>query len=155
MAGARCWLVKTEPDVYSIADLEREGTTEWTGIRNYQARNFMREAMRPGDRVLVYHSNADVLGVYGIAEVAGPAHPDSSQFDEDDRYHDPASTREDPRWWCVDLRHVRTFDAPVTRDAMRAEPGLSDMKLLARGTRLSVMPVEEAEFEIIEKMSRR
>jgi len=155
MAERRYWLVKTEPDVYSIDDLAREGTTEWTGIRNYQARNFMRDGMRRGDRVLVYHSRAEVLGVYGIAEVAGPAHADSSQFDRKSAYHDPKSTREDPRWWCVDLRHVRTFERPVTRDEMRDAPGLAAMKLLAKGTRLSVMPVEKAEFELVEKMSRR
>jgi predicted RNA-binding protein with PUA-like domain len=155
MAKRRYWLVKTEPDVYSIEDLEREGVTEWWGIRNYQARNFMRDEMSPGDRVLVYHSQTKILGVYGIAEVAGPAHPDSVQFDPRSDYYDEKSTREDPRWWCVDLEHVATFNEPVTRDELKEEPGLADMKLLARGTRLSVMPVEKAEFELIEKMSRR
>ena len=155
MAKRRYWLVKTEPDMYSIEDLERDGVTEWWGIRNYQARNFMRDGMRPGDRVLVYHSRTDVLGVYGIAEVAGPAHPDSAQFDRNSDYFDDASDEDDPRWWCVDLEHVATFAEPVTRDELKGEPGLADMKLLARGTRLSVMPVEKPEFDLIEKMSRR
>ena len=93
--------------------------------------------------------------MYGIAEVAGPAHPDSTQFDRKNKYFDEKSTKEDPRWWCVDLKHVETFDEPVTRDEMRAEPGLADMKLLKRGMRLSVMPVEKAEFDLVKKMSRR
>ncbi|MDX1396206.1 MAG: EVE domain-containing protein [Gemmatimonadota bacterium] len=149
------WLVKTEPDVYSIDDLERDGETEWDGVRNYQARNFMRDGMQPGDPVLIYHSNAKPMGVYGIAEVAGPAHPDSTQFVKKSKYYDEKSSKDDPRWWCVDVRHVATFDKPVTRDAMKGEPGLADMKLLKRGMRLSVMPVEKAEFELVKKMSRR
>ena len=149
------WLVKTEPDVYSIDDLERDGETEWDGVRNYQARNFMRDGMQPGDPVLIYHSNAKPMGVYGIAEVAGPAHPDSQQFRKKSKYYDEKSSKDDPRWWCVDVRHVATFENPVTRDAMKEEPGLADMKLLKRGMRLSVMPVEKAEFELVKKMSRR
>lgn len=148
-----CWLAKTEPDVYSIDDLERDGETEWEGVRNYRARNFMRDAMKPGDPVLVYHSNTDPLGVYGIAEVAGPAHPDSAQFDPDSKYYDDGSSREEPRWWCVDLRHVKTFDAPVTRDAMKEVPDLEDMSVLRRGMRLSVMPVTKAEFEKVRAMA--
>lgn len=148
------WLVKTEPGTYSIEDLERDGRTEWDGVRNYQARNFMRDAMRPGDPVLVYHSNTDVLGIYGLAKVAGEAHPDSTQFDASSPYHDEDSDPDDPRWWCVDLEHEETFSAPVTRDVMKETPALADMSLLRRGMRLSVMPVGEPEFETVRKLAR-
>lgn len=155
MPEHRFWLVKTEPGTYSIDDLERDGSTPWDGVRNYQARNFMRDGMKPGDRVLVYHSNTDPLGVYGVARVAGEAHPDELQFDPSSPYYDEGSDRGDPRWWCVDLEHVESFDAPVTREAMKDEPDLADMKLLARGVRLSVMPVEPREFETVLGMARR
>jgi predicted RNA-binding protein with PUA-like domain len=143
------WLVKSEPEVYSIADLEAEGTTEWWGVRNYRARNLMRDKMQVGDPVLFYHSNTDPLGVYGIAEVATPAHPDSKQFERGHRYFDEKSTPADPRWWCVDLRHVRTLERPVTREAMKKVPELAEMLLLRRGMRLSVQPVAPAEFRTI------
>lgn len=147
------WLVKSEPDVYSISDLEAEGVTEWWGVRNYRARNLMRDEMRVGDPVLFYHSNTDPLGVYGIAEVATPAHPDSKQFESGHRYHDDKSSRDDPRWWCVDLRHVRTLDHPVTRDAMKGVAELADMWLLKRGMRLSVLPVTRQEFEVVLRLA--
>lgn len=149
------WLAKTEPGDYSVDDLERDGETQWDGVRNYQARNFMRDRMQPGDQVLIYHSMTKPIGVYGIAEVAGPAHPDSTQFDRKNKYFDEKSTEEEPRWWCVDFKHVETFSEPVTRDELKAESGLADMKLLKRGMRLSVMPVEKREFDLIRKMSRR
>ncbi len=146
------WLIKSEPGAYSIHDLERDGKTEWSGIRNYQARNFMRDRMAVGDGILFYHSNTDPLGVYGVAEVASEAHPDSTQFDEEGHYHDPKSDPDDPTWMCVDVRHVETFDGPVTRDAMKAEPGLSDMLVLKRGARLSVQPVTKREFDTVVRM---
>lgn len=148
------WLAKTEPDVYSIDDLERDGETEWDGVRNYQVRNFMRDVMKAGENVLIYHSNTDVLGVYGIAEVAGPAHPDSTQFDPESRYYDEKSNPENPRWWCPDLRYVETFVTPVTRDAMKETQGLENINVLRRGMRLSVMPVSKAEFEIVRRLGR-
>lgn len=151
----RYWLMKSEPSVYSIEDLERDGTTEWDGVRNYQARNFMRDEMSPGDRILFYHSNTRPLGVYGIAEVEAEAHPDSTQFDESSSYHDPDSDPDDPRWWCVDVKHVETFPEPVEREAMKETEGLEEMKVLKRGMRLSVMPVDEDEFGIVERMGRR
>lgn len=153
MAERSYWLTKTEPGTYSIDDLERDATTPWDGVRNYLARNYMRDEMAPGDRVLVYHSSTKVLGIYGIAEVASEAHPDPSQFDEESPYHDPDSDPDDPTWWCVDLRHVRTFEEPVTRDAMKERPELSDMKVLQRGVRHSVMPVTEAEYETVVAMA--
>lgn len=149
------WLAKTEPGDYSIDDLERDGKTQWDGVRNYQARNHMRDRMKSGDLVLIYHSMTKPIGVYGVAEVAGPAHPDSTQFDKKNKYFDEKSTKEDPRWWCVDLRHVETFGRPVTRDEMKEEPGLADMTVLRRGMRLSVMPVEKAQFNLVRKMSKR
>lgn len=148
------WLMKSEPKVYSIEDLERDGSTEWGGVRNYKARNYMRDRMSVGDGVLFYHSNTDPLGVYGLAEVATEAHPDSTQFDPKSRYHDPTSGKESPRWWCVDVLHVETFDEPVTREAMKTEPGLADMMVLKRGARLSVQPVSRQEFEIVRRLGR-
>ena len=148
------WLAKTEPDVYSIDDLAHDGETEWDGVRNYQVRNFMRDRMNPGEKVLIYHSNTRVLGVYGVAEVAGPAHPDSTQFDPESRYFDAKSSPDNPRWWCPDLRHVETFPAPVTRQAMKETAGLAGMNVLRRGMRLSVMPVSREEFEIVLRLGR-
>lgn len=154
MPDRRYWLVKTEPSTYSIHDLERDRVTEWSGVRNYLARNYMREEMGSGDRVLVYHSSTDVLGIYGIAEVAGEPHPDSTQFEKDGPYYDPKSTTADPTWWCVDLRHVETFPEPVRRDDMKERPELSEMKVLKRGVRHSVMPVSREEYEAVRAMAR-
>jgi predicted RNA-binding protein with PUA-like domain len=150
----RYWLVKSEPSVYSIRDLERDRVTEWWGIRNYKARNYMRDEMRIGDGVLFYHSNTDVLGVYGLAEVASAAHPDTKQFEKGHRYHDPDSDRSDPRWWCVDLRHIETFDEQISRDRMKATHGLEDMAVLQRGNRLSITPVTPREFRIVRRLGR-
>ncbi len=150
----RHWLIKTDPDTYDIEDLERDGTTEWWGVRNYLARNYMRDEMEPGDEVLFYHSSTPVTGVYGLARVAGAAHPDSKQFQEGHPYEDRDSDPEDPTWWCVDLQHVQTFPGPVTRDAMKAEPGLADMKVLQRGVRHSILPVTSDQFRIVCRMGR-
>lgn len=152
--ATRHWLIKSEPSVYSIEDLERDGKTEWSGVRNYKARSYMRDEMQLGDRLLFYHSNTDPLGVYGIAEVASAAHPDSTQFREGDHYYDPASKPDNPRWWCVDVRHVETFPNPVTRDTLKSTPGLEDMAVLKRGMRLSVIRVSPQEFEIVRRLGR-
>ncbi|MBW3554695.1 MAG: EVE domain-containing protein [Gemmatimonadetes bacterium] len=149
------WLIKSEPDVYSIEDLEADGETEWWGIRNYQARNFMRDEMSIGNPVLFYHSNTDILGVYGLAEVSAEARPDSKQFEEGHRYHDPKSDPDAPTWWCVHIRHVQTFDEPVTREAMKEEPGLADMLVLKPGSRLSITPVTKREHETVMTMARQ
>ena len=148
------WLFKSEPEAYSIHDLERDGSTEWDGVRNYRVRNFMRDKMKVGDGVLYYHSNTDMLGVYGTAEVSAPAHPDSSQFEVGNRYHDPKSNPDDPRWWCVDVRHRKTFSRPVTREAMKETQGLEEMWVLKRGMRLSITPVTKREFDIIKRLGR-
>lgn len=148
------WLFKSDPETYGIDELERDGTTEWDGVRNYKARNFMRDEASPGDPILVYHSNADPIGVYGIAEVASEPHPEKAQFDRRSRYHDPASDQDDPTWWCVDVRHVETFAAPVTRDELKATPGLAGLLVLKRGMRLSITPVTRQEFEIVRRLGR-
>ena len=149
----RHWLIKSEPDAYSIADLARDGRTAWEGVRNHQAKNHMR-AMEVGDPVLFYHSSCDDIGVYGVAEVAAAAHPDATQYDAGSDYHDPAATREAPRWWCVDVKWVETFPHPVLRDAMKETPGLAEMQVLQKGARLSVQPVTAREFAIVRTLGR-
>jgi predicted RNA-binding protein with PUA-like domain len=149
------WLMKTEPDGFSIDDLERVGREPWTGVRNYQARNFMRE-MRKGDAVLFYHSSCAVPGVVGLAEVASAPYPDPTQFDPDSQYHDAKSTTEAARWDLVDVAFVRRFDPPVTLEMLRADADrLGDFALLRRGNRLSVLPVSAAQFRRILALERQ
>lgn len=147
------WLMKSEPDVFGIDDLAaRPGQTEhWDGVRNYQARNFMRE-MKTGERVFFYHSNAQPPGIVGIAEVAREAYPDFTAWDPESKYFDPKSTPDNPRWFMVDVRFVRKFEHIVTLDELRANPKLTDMPLVRRGNRLSVMPVTTEQWEHILKM---
>ena len=151
---ARCWLMKSEPEVFSIHDLEREGRTSWEGVRNYQARNFMRDDMQVGDRVLYHHSNADPTGIAGLARVARTAYPDPSARDPKSDYFDPKASDEDPRWFMVDLAFEEAFSRVITMDELRAEPGLEKMLVINR-SRLSVQPVTDKEFEIVVKMARR
>lgn len=148
--GRRYWLVKSEPSVFSIDDLAAspKRTTSWDGVRNYQARNYLR-AMAVGDRVLFYHSNADPPAVVGIAEVVRTAYPDPTQFDEKDRHYDPKSDPAHPRWEMVDIAFVRKFARPVPLDRLRREPALKGMALLRKGSRLSVQPVSESEWDRI------
>ena len=149
------WLMKTEPDGFSIDDLERVGREPWTGVRNYQARNFMRE-MRKGDAVLFYHSSCAVPGVVGLAEVASVPYPDPTQFDPDSQYHDAKSTTGAARWDLVDVAFVRRFDPPVTLEMLRADADrLGDFALLRRGNRLSVLPVSAAQFRRILALERQ
>jgi predicted RNA-binding protein with PUA-like domain len=146
----RYWLMKTEPGDFSIDDLARVGVEPWTGVRNYQARNFMRDGMRPGDGVLLYHSNCDPPGVAGIAEVAGDAYPDPTQFEKRSKYFDPKSTREEPRWMLVDVAFKRKLRRMVTLDEIRALADvLDDFALLRRGSRLSVLPVSAMQWKRI------
>ena len=155
----RAWLVKTEPETFSFADLWRspQRTSPWEGVRNYQARNYLRDEMRPGDPVLVYHSSADPPGVAGLAEVAGEGSPDPSQVDPGSVYFDPKSLRGDPRWWLVDVRAVRALDRFVPLAELRADAALArlDLPLLRRGNRLSVMPVSGAALARILELSER
>ena len=150
------WPMKSEPSVFSIDDLARapKRTTGWDGVRNYQARNFMR-AMKPGDQVLFYHSNANPPAIVGIAEVAAVAYPDPTQFERNHKHFDPASDPASPRWDMVDIRYVRTFDAPMSLDSLRAEKALAGMALLQKGSRLSVQPVTKEEWEHILKLAGR
>ena len=146
----RYWLVKSEPSSFSWDDLWRapKRTTSWQGVRNYQARNFLREMQR-GDRVLFYHSSAEPNAIVGIAEVAREAYPDPTQFDRKSEMHDPKSSRDDPRWSTVDLKAVRAFARPVALTALRGVAGLEKMELLRRGSRLSVNSVTEGEWRIV------
>ncbi len=146
----RYWLMKSEPEDFSIDDLARVKVEPWTGVRNYQARNFMR-AMQLGDGVLFYHSNAEVPGVYGLAEVASAAYPDPSQFDRKSKYFDEKSTREQPRWDLVDVRYVRKLKRAITLDDIRgqAEKLGEDFALIRKGNRLSVLPVTAAQWKTI------
>lgn len=156
MAGGRqYWLMKSEPEAFSIDDLARspKKTTSWDGVRNYQARNFMR-TMRVGDEVLFYHSNADPPSVVGIAEVVKSAYPDATQFDRLDTHYDPDSDPDQPRWVMVDIRFVRKFMAPMPLDLLRGQVGLKGMELLRKGSRLSVQPVRAEEWNEILRLER-
>ena len=148
--GRHYWLMKSEPEVFSIDDLagSPKSTTSWDGVRNYQARNFMR-AMKIGDQVLFYHSNANPPAVVGVAEVVRAAYPDATQFDKRDSHYDPASNPAQPRWDMVDIRFVRKFLAPLSLDLLRAKAGLKGMELLRKGSRQSVQPVRAAEWNEI------
>ncbi|HNQ99863.1 MAG TPA: EVE domain-containing protein [Trueperaceae bacterium] len=150
---ARCWLVKSEPDCYSFDQLVADGRTAWEGVRNYQARNYMRDDMRVGDLVLYYHSSTAVPAVVGIAKVASQPYPDATQFDPDNEYYDPKATEAAPRWFLVDLEPVRSLPRPVTLEELRADPDLAGMQLLARGNRLSVMPVEAEHAARIQELA--
>ena len=146
------WLMKSEPDEFSIEDLARapKKSTPWFGVRNYVARNFMRDTMRVGDGVLFYHSSCPVPGIAGVAEVASTAYPDDSQFDPKSPYYDPKATREAPRWMLVDVKLVRkTRLMPL--EEMRSHRELADMVTLKRGNRLSITPVTPAEWRFIVK----
>lgn len=143
----RHWLIKSEPDVFSIDDLQRVGREPWSGVRNYQARNFMRDVMRPGDLALFYHSNATPPGVVGVAEVVGAPYPDPTQFDPESEYFDPKASVAQPRWMLVDFGFVAKFPSPVTLQRLRDDSPLEGMLVLQKGTRLSITPVEAAHFK--------
>jgi len=146
--GVAHWLLKTEPDAFSIDDLERLGTAPWDGVRSYQARNNL-QAMRLGDRAFFYHSSTEPPGVVGVCEVAREAYPDHTAFDPQSKYFDPKSNPEAPRWFMPDVRFVERFPRMVTLSEIRATPGLEQMALVQRGQRLSVQPVADAEWEIV------
>jgi predicted RNA-binding protein with PUA-like domain len=153
MAVARqYWLMKSEPDVFSIDDLARDRVTPWDGIRNYQARNFMRDVMRIGDLVLFYHSNAKPPGVAGLGRICSKPYPDVTAQDPKSKYHDPKATPENPIWMLVDVEFVAKFPRLVALDELRGEPALAEMKVLQRGQRLSIQPVEPADFERVVEM---
>jgi len=143
------WLMKSEPDAYSIDDLERDGRDMWDGIRNYQARNMMRDEMRVGDKVFFYHSNCKEPGIVGVMKVASKPYPDPTQFDPESKYYDPKSSEEEPRWMLVDVEFVRKLSRTITLAELKAHPGLDGMILLRRGNRLSIMPVDKAHWALI------
>jgi predicted RNA-binding protein with PUA-like domain len=149
------WLLKTEPDQYPLSQLEKDGRTPWTGVRNYQARNTMRDSMRPGDGILFYHSNADPACVAGLAEVCSESYPDPTQFDAGGDYFESRATPEKPVWMLVDVAFSETFRHPVSLDELRNTPGLEKMVLLKRGMRLSVQPVSADEWKIVCRLGRR
>ena len=140
------WLIKSEPEVFSIADLARVRREPWTGVRNYQARNFMWKDMQPGELALFYHSNAKPPGIAGIARVAGPPHPDPTQFEPAGEYFDPKASPAAPRWWLVDFEYVATFESMLTLAELKSDPSLAAMLVCQRGSRLSIQPVAASHF---------
>ncbi len=149
MAEARRWLVKTEPETYSIDDLAAQGRTSWEGVRNYLARNFMRDGMKLGDLVLVYHSSAEPPGVVGLARVARESYPDPTAFDPKSKYYDEKSDPAAPRWMMVDLEFVEKFPAMLTLDELREDPALAGLEVTRKGSRLSVTSVTPEHFDRI------
>jgi len=151
------WLFKSEPDVFSIQDLKAapRKTTYWEGVRNYQARNLLRDEIKKGDKVLYYHSRVQPIGVAGVARISKSGYPDPDQFDATAKYHDPKSDPENPRWFCVDVTWEQTFDEVVPLADLKAAKALKDMMVVQRGARLSVQPVTKKEFDAVLKMAGR
>ncbi|MDZ7829458.1 MAG: EVE domain-containing protein [Halofilum sp. (in: g-proteobacteria)] len=145
------WLFKSEPDVFGIDDLAAQPgkTDHWDGVRNYQARNFMRDRMKKGDRGFFYHSNTKEPGIVGIVEIAREAYPDHTAFDPDDPHYDPKSDPDNPRWFMVDVKFVRKLDRTITLTELKQHPELEDLPLVRKGNRLSVMPIEDHHWDFI------
>ena len=150
----RYWLMKCEPSAYSIDDLARDGKTSWEGVRNYQARNFMRDDMQVGDGVLFYASNAEPSGVTGLATIARAAYPDASAWKKGSRYFDAASRKDAPIWHMVDIACAERFPAIVPLDTLKATKGLEEMMVTKKGSRLSVQPVAKPEYDIVALLGR-
>jgi predicted RNA-binding protein with PUA-like domain len=153
----RHWLMKSEPGTFSADDLARapDQTTPWDGVRNYQARNLLRDELRPGDEVLFYHSSADPTGVAALARVVRAGYPEPAQFDPRSKYFDPGADPAEPRWYCVDVRLVRKLPRVVTLAELKAAPTTRDMMVCRKGARLSVQPVSPEEFRAVVELSRR
>ena len=151
------WLMKSEPSCFSIDDLQQaqNQTSPWDGVRNYQARNFMRDTMRIGDRIFFYHSNCSPPGIIGIAEVASTAYPDYTAQDPTSDHPDPKSTPDNPRWFMVDVRFVEKFSKIISLEELKRHPELNDMQLLRKGNRLSVLPIRPEDWEYIRLMLAR
>lgn len=143
------WLMKSEPNDYSIDDLERDGTEPWDGIRNYQARNLMRDDMKIGDEVLFYHSSCKVPAVVGLAKIASEAYPDPTQFDPRNKHYDEKSKEDDPRWLLVDVAFVRKMKRPIPLTELKQHPALADFRLNMRGNRLSIFPVDKQHWDVV------
>ncbi|MBC77468.1 MAG: EVE domain-containing protein [Halobacteriovoraceae bacterium] len=148
------WLFKSEPDEFSIDDLKSSTTTPWEGVRNYQARNFMRDECKKGDLILFYHSSCKNIGVAGVATVSKEAFPDKAQFDENSPYYDPKSSEEKPRWFCCEVKFKSKFNKVVPLKDIKENAKLKDMHLVKKGSRLSIQPVKKDEFEEVLNMSR-
>ena len=148
------WLMKSEPDVYGIDTLEKEGKTHWDGIRNYQARNFMRDQMRIGDQVLFYHSNARPPGVAGLAQVCSKPYPDFTAWDQTSDYYAPKSTPDKPIWVMVDVQFVEKFPTLVSLETIKTIPECHDMLLIKKGQRLSIQPITQLHYDTICKLGR-
>jgi predicted RNA-binding protein with PUA-like domain len=148
------WLIKSDPGEFSIKDLKKskDQTTYWNGVRNYQARNFMRDEMKKGDRILFYHSNAEPNAAVGICEIVQEGYPDHTQFDPDDIHFFPSAKKEDPTWFMVDVKLVKEFKHQVTLEEIKENPRLKNMKLVQKGNRLSVMPVAKEEFDEVVRL---
>ncbi len=144
--------MKNEPQAFSIDDLARVKVEPWDGIRNYQARNFIRDDMSIGDKVLFYHSSCKIPGIVGLAEIASDAYPDHTAFDPGEHYYDPKSNPDNPTWLMVDVRFIAKLDQPVTLQQLRGYPELSGMRLLQRGNRLSIIPVDKQHWDFIQTL---
>ena len=151
----RHWLMKCEPSAYSIDDLERDGRTCWEGVRNFQARNFMRDVMREGDGVLFYASNADPSGVSGLASICRTGYPDHYAWQAGHKYFDARSSEAEPVWFMVDIAFVERFPATISLATLKKTPGLEEMMVTKKGARLSVQPVTPAEYDIVAALGRR
>ena len=146
------WLMKSEPDVYSIDDLQRDGIESWEGVRNYQARNFMRD-MAEGELAIFYHSSTTPPGAAGVCRISREAYPDDTQFNKKSKYYDPKSKKEDPRWSLVDVEFIEKFDEVVSLQTMKEDPTLEGMRVTQKGSRLSVQPVEKKHFKRVLKIA--
>ena len=150
----RYWLMKCEPEAYSIEDLERDGRAGWEGVRNFQARNFMRDEMQEGDGVLFYASNADPSGVTGLATIVKAGYPDPFAFKKGHKYYDAASKKESPTWYTVDVGFVERFPGTVSLETLKSTKGLENMIVTKKGSRLSIQPVTKSEYDIVVKLGR-
>jgi predicted RNA-binding protein with PUA-like domain len=151
----RYWLMKCEPSAYAIGDLKRDGKTSWEGVRNFQARNFLRDEMQEGDGVLFYASNADPSGVTGLAEIVRAGYPDHLAWKKGHKYYDAASSREKPLWYMVDIGFVEEFPGIVSLETLKQTKGLEQMMVTKKGSRLSIQPVTRSEYDIVVKLGRK
>ena len=152
MTNINYWLMKSEPDVFSIDDLAKKNRSGWDGVRNYQARNYMRDNMKIGDIVLFYHSSCEVPGIAGIAKVCKESHPDPSQFDKKSEYYDEKATKENPRWYMVEVEFVKKLSKIITLQDLKNTNGLENMPVVQKGSRLSINPVTANEYKIIQDL---
>jgi predicted RNA-binding protein with PUA-like domain len=146
------WLLKSEPGSYSIDDLQRQTKTPWDGVRNYQARNFMMKEMKVGDLAFFYHSNCKQIGIVGVCEVSSESYPDFTAFDQHDHHYDPKSSPEKPRWFMVDIKFRKKFKRVISLEELKQTPALDGMMILRKGNRLSITPIQEEHWKVVEEM---